>query len=276
VVVADVFTLGAIDSLHADREKIVASYGNVGSAMELSATVAFLATTALVAAPVGVEATVANATRFGAGLVAKYGVGIGAHYVAEEFARPVIHEALQPLRESGSPTRLTGLGPNIPPAVLGELLAASGLSPEQLAHLSEDALVELFERVLAEGGNSACEEFFDSLYRPYSHLPDPESARPGGAWRTPEKEPYVQENMRRNEGVVMSDDPNDPYYGVPLIRPQKSMSGVTPPPNEWAVDHLDPASEGGGNYSRNAQITSREYNSSIKNNMIIPWLKKKN
>ena len=43
----------------------------------------------------------------------------------------------------------------------------------------------------------------------------------------------IQQNKLNNNGVVKSD-----LSGQTLVPPQKSMKGVTPPANEWQIDHI--------------------------------------
>ncbi len=64
--------------------------------------------------------------------------------------------------------------------------------------------------------------------------------------------------MKRNGGVVKP-DVSDDYYDV-LVRPKKSMKGVTPDPSEWQFDHIKPKDKGGTNSYSNCQIISRKYN----------------
>ncbi len=68
----------------------------------------------------------------------------------------------------------------------------------------------------------------------------------------------LEENMKRNGGVVKP-DVSDDYYDV-LVRPKKSMKGVTPDPSEWQFDHINPKDKGGTNSYSNCQIVSRKYN----------------
>ena len=86
----------------------------------------------------------------------------------------------------------------------------------------------------------------DSSYaaNPYSYLEDEPNVGPGKNFSAKQKEKMLLENMKRNNGVVMSDNPNDPYYGQELVKPLKSMKGVSPLPNEWQFDHITPKSQG--------------------------------
>jgi hypothetical protein len=70
-----------------------------------------------------------------------------------------------------------------------------------------------------------------------------------------QKEEVLALNRLKNGGVVRS-----AVNGEILIRPQKSQKGVTPPRNEWQVDHIIPRSKGGADSVENAQILSREEN----------------
>ena len=73
---------------------------------------------------------------------------------------------------------------------------------------------------------------------PYAYLEDGPTVGAGKDFTTAQKQKMLEENMKRNGGVVKSDNPND-YYNV-LTKPKKSMKGVTPDPNEWQFDHIIP------------------------------------
>lgn len=79
-----------------------------------------------------------------------------------------------------------------------------------------------------------------------------------------QKQKMLEENMKRNVGVVKSDNPND--YFETLTKPQKSQRGVTPSPDEWQFDHIIPKDKGGTNSYSNCQIVSRKFNREKWNN----------
>ncbi|SFB38174.1 HNH endonuclease signature motif containing protein, partial [Clostridium frigidicarnis] len=82
---------------------------------------------------------------------------------------------------------------------------------------------------------------------PYAHL----GVGPGKNFTAAQKRNIIQENMKNNGGVVKSD-----LSSEVLVKPSKSQRGVTPPQNEWQIDHIDPRDKGGSN----AQILSRKEN----------------
>lgn len=90
---------------------------------------------------------------------------------------------------------------------------------------------------------------------PYSDIPDPKNVGPGKPFTKAQKEAIIQENMRRNGGVVRSDGD-----GRVLVKLSKSVKGVTPDSNEWQIDHINPRSRGGSNSNSNAQVLSRQEN----------------
>jgi hypothetical protein len=61
--------------------------------------------------------------------------------------------------------------------------------------------------------------------------------------------------MNRNGGVVKSDQ-----SGEVLVRPKESSKNITPPSNEWQIDHVQAKSKGGSNSYKNAQVLSRRKN----------------
>lgn len=99
----------------------------------------------------------------------------------------------------------------------------------------------------------------------YSNL-DPEHPRmksePGADYSQAKKKAILEENRRRNGGVLRSDK-----TGKILEEPMKSTKGVKPSPYEAQVDHSFPKSQGGYNSFGNAQVIEREANI-IKSNTL--------
>ncbi|HGM0961415.1 TPA: polymorphic toxin-type HINT domain-containing protein, partial [Neisseria gonorrhoeae] len=87
---------------------------------------------------------------------------------------------------------------------------------------------------------------------PYGNLSDNKSVGEGKKFTPAQKKAIIQENMNRNGGVVKSDQ-----SGEVLVRPKKSQKGITPPSNEWQIDHVQAKSKGGSNSYKNAQVLSR-------------------
>ncbi|HGM2352078.1 TPA: polymorphic toxin-type HINT domain-containing protein [Neisseria gonorrhoeae] len=95
---------------------------------------------------------------------------------------------------------------------------------------------------------------------PYGNLSDNKSVGEGKKFTPAQKKAIIQENMNRNGGVVKSDQ-----SGEVLVRPKKSQKGITPPSNEWQIDHVQAKSKGGSNSYKNAQVLSRRENTKKSN-----------
>jgi RHS repeat-associated protein len=89
----------------------------------------------------------------------------------------------------------------------------------------------------------------------YSDIPDPKNVGPGKNFTKTTKAKVLEKNRQQNGGELRDDQ-----TGEPLVQPQQSQKGVTPPSNEAHVDHVDPKSNGGSNSPDNAQVLSRENN----------------
>ncbi len=98
-------------------------------------------------------------------------------------------------------------------------------------------------------------QMFAKSKGPYSYLKDSKFVGSGKRFTPAQKRNIIQENMRKNGGVIKSDQSGDVL--VPATRSQK---GVTPSPYEVHIDHIEPRSRGGSNSYMNAQVLSRREN----------------
>ena len=105
---------------------------------------------------------------------------------------------------------------------------------------------------------------------PYGHLEDPPNVGPGKRFTDEQREKIYEENRKRNGGRLLDDE-----TGEPLEPGKKSKKGVTPPPNEATIDHInprnpkDPNVPRGTNSYKNARVISRKRNRAKSNTCLL-------
>ena len=135
---------------------------------------------------------------------------------------------------------------------------------------AKEAAEKATEKTAKETAEKAAEETAEKGIKsgrttnPYAYLEDGPNVGEGKNFTAAQKQKMLEENMKRNGGVVKSDNPND--YFETLTKPQKSQKGVTPSPDEWQFDHIIPKDKGGTNSYSNCQIVSRKFNREKWNN----------
>ena len=109
---------------------------------------------------------------------------------------------------------------------------------------------------------------------PYAHLDgtDRTKIESGRSFTGSQKDKILKENMRRNGGVIRSDDPLDPYQDLVLPPQGRPRPGEYPsvPPNQAQIDHITPriGPDGrplGTNDYSNAQVISAYWNNAKSN-----------
>ena len=103
--------------------------------------------------------------------------------------------------------------------------------------------------------NKAVKNAAENIKGPYSYLEDSASVADGKSFTAAQKKKIIEENMKKNGGVIKSD-----LSGEVLVPATKSTKGVTPNPSEVNIDHIFPKSAGGSNSYSNAQVLSRAEN----------------
>jgi tetratricopeptide (TPR) repeat protein len=96
----------------------------------------------------------------------------------------------------------------------------------------------------------------------YSALRSPVAVGAREEFTAAQKRLILQENMRRNGGVVRSDSTGE------ILTPP-SLRGEAYNPNGWSIDHFCPRKEGGSNSFANARVISILENSR-KNDLLLP------
>jgi len=153
---------------------------------------------------------------------------------------------------------------------IGNLFIDIGLGTlMDIVFLDQDPLQALATNAISFGLATAVGFVIGKIIRaisvrvgPYAHLVDPPHVAAGRDFTRAQRRNILEENMRRNGGVLRSD-----LSGEILVIPQQHQPGVTPPWNEAHIDHIIPKSRGGTNSYSNAQVLSRAENLSKGNTM---------
>jgi uncharacterized Zn-binding protein involved in type VI secretion len=133
--------------------------------------------------------------------------------------------------------------------------AAAAASAANQGKPAEEKAEDAAQGADSEASPPASAESAVEVNGPYSHLEDPPGVGPGQDFTAAQKTQVIEENMKRNGGVVRSD-----LSGKELVKPAKSKKGVTPDPDEWQLDHIVSKAKGGTNSYKNAQVLSRQEN----------------
>lgn len=110
------------------------------------------------------------------------------------------------------------------------------------------------------GGAVIAEESGGAKGSLYSNLQDSKSVGPGKNFTPTQKQAILQENMKRNGGVIKSD-----ASGKILDKPVQSQKGIKANMNQAEIDHVNAKSKGGSNSYSNAQVLSKEENLKKRN-----------
>lgn len=89
----------------------------------------------------------------------------------------------------------------------------------------------------------------------YSNIPNPKNVKEGGKFTQRQKKAVLEENRKRNGGVIKSDQ-----SGLVLDKPAKSKKGQKANMKQAEIDHIIPRSKRGTNSSSNTQVLSKEEN----------------
>lgn len=134
------------------------------------------------------------------------------------------------------------------------MLSRGRLDFMEFGNMNEAVLVQDF---LRKAGRAFPIHYWNSPYhdleRIYFQRENGYRIEGGELFREEQKDLIYKANTLRNNGVLMSDDPNDPH-------PVLDMNGTNDRPE---IDHILPKSRGGGNFFSNARVVSREMNNSL-------------